>query len=235
MTERGRGALARSADRFAVGTSSMAWDGTALTVRFDERSCPLPRRLHGTIRLLPESLGDRAFPIDAEGLHRWTPLAPRARVEVSLDQPSLAWSGHGYLDSNQGDAPLEQGFSRWDWARAEAGGRAAILYDAWRRDGSRLSLALEARRDGSLAPIELPEPVALARTPIWRIARATHGEGGAATLVSTLEDTPFYARSVLASRLLGTEARVMHESLDLDRFSQAWVKALLPFRMPRRG
>jgi len=27
----------------------------------------------------------------------------------------------------------------------------------------------------------------------------------------------------------------MHESLDLDRFKKAWVRALLPFRMPRLG
>jgi len=52
----------------------------------------------------------------------------------------------------------------------------------------------------------------------------------------TLEDTPFYARSVLRSGSSGAVSEpIMHESLDLDRFKKAWVRALLPFRMPRLG
>ena len=53
---------------------------------------------------------------------------------------------------------------------------------------------------------------------------------GAADLsvVKTLEDTPFYSRSVLSG-----DHAMMHESLDLDRFSKTWVQCLLPFRMPR--
>lgn len=233
MTERGRRALVRTADRFVVGPSSLAWDGTALTVRFDERSAPIPRRLAGTIRLLPEAVGAEGFVLDQAGMHRWTPLAPRARVEVRLEAPALAWSGHGYLDTNAGDEPLERGFSRWDWARAESGGQAAILYDALRRDGSRLALALRARAGGTLERVDLPQATPLRPTPLWRIRRAAHGE--APRLVATLEDTPFYARSCVRMRLFGDEAAAVHESLDLDRFSTRWVKALLPFRMPRRA
>ena len=33
----------------------------------------------------------------------------------------------------------------------------------------------------------------------------------------------------------GQPVRAMHESLNLRRFRQAWVQAMLPFRMPRRG
>ena len=49
----------------------------------------------------------------------------------------------------------------------------------------------------------------------------------------TLEDTPFYARSLLTD---GTQAPglVIHETLSLDRFGSNWVQSLLPFRMPRR-
>jgi carotenoid 1,2-hydratase len=49
----------------------------------------------------------------------------------------------------------------------------------------------------------------------------------------TLEDTPFYARSVLQTRLLGQDAIAVHESLSLDRFRNPIVQAMLPFRMPR--
>lgn len=235
MTERGRSSLGRDETSFSVGPSRMAWDGTALTVSFDERACPIPRRVSGSIRLIPEALGKETFRLDSRGLHRWTPLSPRARVEVSLTRPRLSWSGHGYLDTNGGDEPLERGFRRWDWARAEAGGEAAILYDADRRDGSRLTLSLRPERDGTITRLEAPPRARLPTTPIWRIGRGTHGEDGEARVLATLEDTPFYARSIVGARLLGREATAVHESLDLDRFASRWVKLLLPFRMQRRS
>jgi len=235
MTERGAWSLQRSVDRFVVGPSELAWDGTALTVVFAERSAPLPFRLRGTIRLLPAAFGAEAFPLDARGLHRWAPLAPAARVEVALTEPALSWSGHGYLDSNMGDEPLERGFARWTWTRAHAGGEAVILYDATRRDGSRLALALRPRGDGTLERLPLPEVFGLPRTPIWRIRRSAHGQGEGPRVIDTLEDTPFYARSTIRTRLFGRVATAVHESLDLDRFARLWVKALLPFRMPRRA
>jgi carotenoid 1,2-hydratase len=52
-------------------------------------------------------------------------------------------------------------------------------------------------------------------------------------VVQTLEDAPFYARSVVASQLQGESVNAVHESLSLDRFRSGWVQVLLPFRMPR--
>jgi carotenoid 1,2-hydratase len=52
--------------------------------------------------------------------------------------------------------------------------------------------------------------------------------------VRTLEDGPFYTRSIMATRLLGEDIELMHESLSGDRFASPVVKAMLPFRMPRR-
>ena len=49
----------------------------------------------------------------------------------------------------------------------------------------------------------------------------------------TFEDTPFYARSEVASVLGGEGVLAMHESLALDRFKSGVVQAMLPFRMPR--
>jgi carotenoid 1,2-hydratase len=49
----------------------------------------------------------------------------------------------------------------------------------------------------------------------------------------TLEDGPFYARSILSTRVFGEDVPAMHESLSLDRFRKPWVQAMLPFRMPR--
>ena len=79
----------------------------------------------------------------------------------------------------------------------------------------------------------LPEPP---RTPLprtmWRLHRTTRGE---ARVAKTLEDTPFYARAVLAQRLFGEDVVGVHESLSLDRFKAPIVQAMLPFRMPRWG
>jgi carotenoid 1,2-hydratase len=56
-----------------------------------------------------------------------------------------------------------------------------------------------------------------------------------ARLISTLEDAPFYSRSQIAHLIDGEKAVSVHESLDLDRFAKPVVKAMLPFRMPRRA
>jgi carotenoid 1,2-hydratase len=73
--------------------------------------------------------------------------------------------------------------------------------------------------------------VTLPRTK-WRMAREIRATNP--TIAKTLEDTPFYARSVIAAEFEGAPVTAMHESLALDRFTQPWVQAMLPFRMPRR-
>jgi carotenoid 1,2-hydratase len=235
MTERGTAALARDSDSFVVGPSSLVWDGTALTIAIDEVAVPLPQRLRGTVRVLPAALTGHAETLDAAGRHRWRPIAPVSRVEVAMDRPALAWTGHGYWDANAGDEPLEDGFVAWTWSRAPVGSGAAVLYDAIRRDGSAVSLALRIGADGGVTPAETPPEAALPGT-LWRIPRRTRADAGATPRVlATLEDAPFYARSTLATRLYGEDTAAMHESLSLDRFRTRWVKLLLPFRMPRRG
>jgi carotenoid 1,2-hydratase len=52
--------------------------------------------------------------------------------------------------------------------------------------------------------------------------------------VRTFEDTPFYARSLLAATLDGETVQPVHESLSLRRFRNPLVRLMLPFRMPRR-
>jgi carotenoid 1,2-hydratase len=50
----------------------------------------------------------------------------------------------------------------------------------------------------------------------------------------TLEDTPFYVRSLLSSGLLGEQVTSVHETLDLPRLVSLPVRLMLPWRMPRR-
>ncbi len=233
LTERGRPALSRAHAWLSIGRSGLVWDGNALTIRIVETTSPWPSPLRGTIVVHPAALTGRTETLDEAGRHRWSPIAPVGRVEVTMEQPSLRWSGHAYLDSNAGERPLEDDFVRWDWSRADRREGAALLYDVTRRDGSSMSLALAADRAGGLSAFEAPPPAALPMTG-WRVRRGTRADAGfAPRVLRTLEDTPFYARSVLATRLLGEEAVAVHESLSLDRFRNKLVQAMLPFRMPR--
>lgn len=238
MTERGRTAVERDRHRLAIGPSVLDWDGTRLEIRVDERAMPLPLRVRGTIRFFPEALADATWYLDSPGLHRWSPIAPCARIEVDFEQPNLKWKGLGYLDSNEGDCPLEDSFVRWDWSRTHASdGKTSLLYDLTERNqpgfggGVRRTIAAQILRDGSSDALAVPPAKLLPPTSIWRIKRATHSIAHDLKVEQTLEDTPFYARSVLRSAASGEPT--LHESLDLDRFKSAWVRALLPFRMPR--
>ncbi|MDO9707316.1 carotenoid 1,2-hydratase [Paracraurococcus lichenis] len=232
MTDRPRSALRRGADFLRIGPSSMDWDGTALTVRIEEVTAPLPSRISGTVRLLPEAVSTRAFLLDAAGRHRWQPIAARARAEVAFDSPALRWSGPAYFDTNAGAAPLEADFLEWDWCRAPMPRETAVLYNAIRRDGSGQSLALRVRADGVVEDIAPPPPARLPRG-FWGVARPARSEDGTARLVRSLEDAPFYTRSEIHTRLLGQEATAVHESLALDRFAALPVQVMLPVRVPR--
>ena len=233
MTERGASALERSAGAFTVGPSSAEWDGTALTVRIRERGAPVPWPLRGTLRVIPDFLTEAAHPLSPDGSHAWAPVAPRARIEVGFDQPNLSWAGQAYLDTNWGDRPLEDSFSGWHWSRTHLKAGTAILYDSRLIGGQSESRAMLIGPDGSTADLDLPVHHRLKRS-LWGIERATRTDSQAPpSVLRTLEDAPFYARSMVDASLLGERATSVHESLSLERFSRGWVKALLPWRMPR--
>lgn len=234
MTERKSASVQRDATSLQIGQSSLHWDGDTLVVDIDEITVPIPSRIRGQVRIYPQSNATRSFGLDASGRHRWQPIAPSARVEVDFVQPDLRWDGTGYLDSNCGDRPLEADFVRWDWSRsALSGGRCAVLYDVTHRDGIDSSLTLEFDATGDVKPFEAPKRTAL-RKSAWRVERVTRSDAGALPAVRrSFEDAPFYARTLLDTRLLGEDITAVHESLSLDRFDTPWCRAMLPFRMPR--
>lgn len=234
MTERGRHDLQQGAGTLVIGPSSLRWDGDALHFDIDEVSVPLPSRIRGRVRVVPQVLVQHVSPLDRAHNHCWAPICPRARVEVSFDIPSLKWSGAGYCDSNFGDAPMETDLRSWNWSRGHIDGASAVLYDVLERSGERTSLALRFDRRGTVTPFDPPGGVALPASG-WRISRATRSTDACARVQRTLEDTPFYARSVVSHHLLGANVDSVHESLDLDRFRAPLVQAMLPFRMPRRA
>jgi carotenoid 1,2-hydratase len=186
------------------------------------------------VRVIPSALTGIELALDPRGRHLWRPIAPCARVEVELERPALRWSGEGYLDSNHGDEPLEDAFAFWDWSRASIKNGTSVLYCATPREADEVSFALRFDRFGGVVEFDSPPRVSLPETQ-WRLTRHSAADNGDVRIVSTLEDAPFYARSLLSTRLQGREAMAIHETLSLDRFRTAWVRALLPFRMPRRA
>ncbi len=234
LTERGERSLARRADELVLGPSAMRWESAALIVDFDERTALLGKRLAGTIHLFPDGLGGAPIALDVAGCHRWQPIAPSARAEVEISHPfPLRFSGAAYLDSNGGDEPLEKAFIGWTWSRVAARKRAAVIYDVQRRDGSRLLITRAFEPSGRI--IEgFPVKTVAARPTGWRMPRLIHGDHDARPEITrTLEDTPFYARSLFHTRILGEATAGTHEALSLSRFRCRAVQMMLPFRMQR--
>ena len=233
LTERTRTDLHRDANAIRIGPSRLAWDGQELTAFIDEVTSPIPSRVTGKVRISPRALVGRAYALDPDGRHHWHPVAPSARIEVTMDRPGLTWSGDAYFDSNFGDEPLEAAFASWDWTRARIGDKTAVLYDVAPRRSEPASLALLFDSEGEVETITAPPRAALPGT-FWRVPRVARSDNGDPRLVKTLEDTPFYARSLVSASLLETGTVGVHESLSLDRFANPVVRAMLPFRMPRR-
>jgi carotenoid 1,2-hydratase len=238
MTERSARHVQRTAHHFQIGPSALHWHGDTLVVQIDERATPLPRRVRGTVRVHAPVLSRFVATLDDAGRHRWGPIAPCARAEVRLDAPALSWEGHAYLDSNEGDEPISEPFTTWDWLRAPlADGSCVVAYDVRQSQGrSDRLIGQRFYPSGDDEPVTLPERQRLSTTG-WRIARhvrAEPQEGVAPRVLRTLEDTPFYARSLVQARLCGQSVQAMHETLDARRFASPVVQALLPWRMPRR-
>ena len=234
MTERGRRLCQRDATRFHIGPSQLHWDGQALQVDVNEVCAPIPQRIRGHIRLEPQRLFDFSTALDPAARHRWGPLAPAARIEVALEAPAQRWSGHAYMDSNEGDEPIERAFARWDWSRSRlADGSTAVLYDLQYPDQREQLLALRFGTDGQVQPFAAPPRHALAPTR-WRLARGMRSDAPV-QVAAQLEDTPFYQRSLLHSALLGERVTSFHESLSIPRLVSPVVRAMLPWRMPRRS
>ena len=234
LTEHPRERVQRSEDAFVLGGSRLSWEDDALVVRVEERSTGMGAPIRGTVRLRPRHRWSHPLSLDPAGRHHWWAVAPLAEVEVQMERPDVRFRGSGYHDTNFGSESLEQGFSTWDWSRAELPEGTAVLYDARPRDADPSERGLLFRADGGVEPFEAPTRHELHRTG-WGIDRATRTDAGAEpSVVRTLESTPFYARSLVETTLGGRQVTAMHESLSLDRFRSPVVQWMLPFRI-RRG
>ena len=235
MTDRGRAALSRDRDRLQIGASQMRWTGQELVIDIDEWGAPtMLGRVRGQIILTPQAVTATEAALTPDGRHLWRPFAPMARISVRLGG-GHDWDGHGYLDANFGSTALERDFTFWTWGRYAQDGRTLCFYDAIRRDGSRLDLAVEVLPDGTVRRVAAP-PLTAFRPSNWLVRRETRSDPGhTARPVLSLLDAPFYSRALVSTRIDGQDTLGMHEALDLDRFRWPWLMPLLAFRVPRRS
>ena len=234
MTERGRHEVQRHGDRLVIGASSLRHCDGELHFELQERCCPLPYRIRGEVRVRLPATPALSFALDRAAHHRWSPLAPRARIEVSFEEPALRWSGEAYVDANHGDRALECDFRGWQWSRTSNALGTAVFYEPEHVGDEPWPLAVQFAPDGTAHGVSLPPLLPLPRSA-WGLARSARAEQPQATHeLRTLVDAPFYVRTLLATQRAGVPALSVHESLSLKRFRRRAVQWLLPFRMPRR-
>ena len=234
MTEFSKKHINRKNDCFEVANSKIEWKNNRIEIEIDEIATPFPKRIIGKITVSADKFFLYSTWLDDDKKHRWGPLAPHADVTVEFPDLNLNWSGHGYCDSNEGDEPLENPFYGWNWAKAHLeDDTVLVFYDIKQRKGRERVLPLRFFPDGSVKRIAPPPREDLPATK-WFIPRFMRAEPARpAHILKNLEDTPFYSRSMLSAGLLGDRQLVMHETLNLDRYSNSLVKTLLPWRMPR--
>ncbi|MFZ9070566.1 MAG: hypothetical protein ACO2Z7_04790 [Burkholderiaceae bacterium] len=108
-----------------------------------------------------------------------------------------------------------------------------MIYDVRLRDGSDYLLAKRYQPDGQILEVEAPDRRNIGKTG-WRINRQLRHAGPSPTRIQTLEDTPFYARSMVSLHAQHGLSHLMHETLQVDRLISPAVQWMLPWRMPRR-
>jgi carotenoid 1,2-hydratase len=234
LTEYPRSAISRATDTFALGRSTLAWSDTQLHIELAERTPWWGRPLRGRVVLRPDQVLSQPEPLDASGRHLWWCVAPNARVEVELDEPRLSFTGAGYLDANTGVEPLEAGIAAWNWSRGRTEDGSLVVYDTVDRSGVSIDRAFRFGRGGRREPVALPYRHELPRGR-WGLSRTIRSDrDDDARLVASLEDGPFYARSLVRNAIGGREHLFVHESISLDSFRDPFVRAMLPFRIRPR-
>lgn len=234
MTERRARDTRRTRDAFSAGKSCVRRTAAGLQLDFDEIAAPIPFRVRGQVEISLPYLISEGFTLDANDRHFWSPACSHARIKVDFDRPDLSWRGHGYVDSNYGLEPVTDGFDYWDWSRTPlATGETLIRYVTDPIAADQRTLHLRLSPQGDLRTADPTPDAHLGPTPIWRIARRAGSlNGQSPQLIRTLEDTPFYSRSLIDFGS-GTSGPTSHETLSCRRLRSPLVRALLPFRMPR--
>lgn len=234
MTERRREDTRRTRTSYETGNSQVRLVNGGLEIDVDEIAAPFPHRLRGKIRVIMPYLREEPFQIDHQGRHFWSPACAHARIAVDFERPGLSWQGHGYVDSNYGLEPVTRGFDYWDWSRTPLDSRSVLIrYVTDPVQSPQRDVHVAISEEGMIAPASTTCSIQLPATTIWRMDRRAGAlDSLAPAVVQTLEDTPFYSRSIIEYPG-GTAGLATHETLSCRRLRSPIVRAMLPFRMPR--
>ena len=242
MTERYREDIKRDQNNFIIGPSTLRFAPgdqhcSKLSIEINEKSAPLPRRVIGRVEIDLNIQQDNHFALDRSNRHHWWPVSPGSRISVDLKHPAQRWKGHAYVDMNWGSAAIEDDIDYWCWSRYRLPTETLIFYDVYGRDcrppePPDQQIAVSITDSGKLKPVAEAELFGLANTG-WRMPRHARSHHSQPVIVKTLEDTPFYSRSVITAHLNGKQTNGIHESVSLRRFKRPIVQAMLHFRMPR--
>lgn len=239
MTDRGTSALHQTPDTLTLGPSSVHWDDERQELRIDINeisSLPLVSRIKGTVVIRPKGVTDVELALTPSGTHVWRPFAPNSDIFVDLDRPGWQWQGHGYFDANFGTRALEQDFDYWTWGRFPVASGTKCFYDLTYRDGTSAAYAVDCDPDGQVRLSDsAPDAVKFSRSG-WLVKRETRCDAGAKPKqIQSLLDAPFYSRAEVETTLQGHKSRGVFEALDLTRFRNPLILAMLAVRVPRRA
>jgi carotenoid 1,2-hydratase len=241
MTERPAQVISTAAEHFVVGPSRLSYTGSAsgqgtVRININEKAAPIPASVRGTIEITMKAQPKQYY-LHPNKEHVWWPVSPDSAIQVTLEQPRQSWRGRAYVDLNRGTRPLEQDIDYWCWSRQHHQRTTTIHYDVLHR-GTSLnsppddSLAISIDQHGIVSPQQAGQWQTLKKTG-WRMPRHARSKTGSAAVIKTLEDTPFYSRSVIAANRHEPDITSIHESVSLNRFRQSVVQAMLHCRMPR--
>jgi carotenoid 1,2-hydratase len=207
-----------------IGRSSLHVhpDGT-LQIALRERFAPVGGETRVEMLLRPTAPGLDPIPLLPDGSHTWEVRAPRGEAELRLPLLGEVLRGHGYFDTNAGDAPLGLALPSWGWTRVHAPDRTAIDYRL--PGGERLTVHADARGT-SLVRDDAPAPRSSATGWGLRVPRTLSAGGLELDRPDLVESSPFYARQVARAG----ELQAIGEVADFRRFRSPWVRWMAHFR-----
>lgn len=239
MTDRGVAALRQHEHMFEVGPSSLSWDPDtgALTIDIDEiSSLPLVSRVRGRVVVRTSALTNVEMPLTQSGTHVWRPFAPNAAIDVNLEGQGWQWQGHGYFDANFGTRALEQDFDYWTWGRFPTSQGTRCFYDLIDREGRSSAYDILFSPDGAAVAQPHSPPLQRFARSGWQVYRHTRCDHGAQPKqIKSFLDAPFYSRASVETQIDGDLSTGVFEALDLKRFANPVILAMLAVRVPRRA
>ena len=239
MTDRGQSALIQQEHLFQVGPSSLSWDPDtgALTIDIDEiSSLPLVSRVRGRVVVRTTAVTDVEMPLTQAGTHVWRPFAPNAHIEVDLERSGWQWQGHGYFDANFGTRALEQDFGYWTWGRFPTSRGTRCFYDLVDRAGRSSAYDIEFSNDGQARSRSSSPPLQRFARSGWQVYRHVRCDAQAQPKqLRSFLDAPFYSRASVETKIDGETSAGVFEALDLKRFANPVILAMLAVRVPRRA